>query len=85
MWTFIEQLRQKTEIEKQSLALIASAVITGIIFIGWLVTLPFTVSSIAQEAQEIQTATPLQTIGAQVDVIRDTVGTIQNLEEPSSN
>jgi hypothetical protein len=81
MWKTLEELRQKPEFEKRSIALIAAAVFSGIIFIGWLFTLPFTARSISDAATDLQTATPIQTITGQVDLFRDTVGTLKNLEE----
>lgn len=77
----LEELRQKSDLEKKSIALIAAGIFSGLILIGWLFTLPFTVSSITGATTELQTATPIQTITGQVDIIRDTVGALKNLEE----
>ena len=61
MFDYIEKLRAKKPHEKQMIALGTAVVITGIIGLGWLATLPYRFANVQAPAPDANSVSEFQT------------------------
>jgi len=62
MFDYIEKLRAKKPHEKQMIALGTAAVVTGVIAIAWIVTLPYRFSNIQAPAPDADSVSEFQNV-----------------------
>lgn len=85
MRTVLERLRQKSDIEKKTIALVAAAVIALVIFISWAATRSFESQAAAVadvvQGEESVIAAPLEVLTSMWAVVQTSVTAVQGVEE----
>jgi hypothetical protein len=85
MWKLLARLRQKSDIEKKSIAFIVALVVALMIFLSWVASFSFDNDDDANtEEQQVlkeEVARPVQLLKDQAGLVTQTVDLFSNIEE----
>ncbi len=85
MWQLLARLRQKSDIEKKSIAFIVALVVALMIFLSWVASFSFDNDDETVSAEEAalpeEVARPVQLLKDQAGLVSQTVNLFTNIEE----